>query len=237
MVVVGFPTRFEAAGLIRALQGVKKNEVGKCPYFQGCFGETQVVVAVLGMGSVHSAQHMRLLLELFSPRLFILAGFAGALVKGLEKGQVFLVEDGCSETLKKRLKGLKKMDAARAYSTRQPITSVEEKEWLAEASGCQLVDMETTAVFAVAQEKGMEMLTVRVVSDLADERLPSALAKGYDFIEARETPWRFFFYLFFHPHQLAPFLKFLIPLFSARGKFTRFLLPIIQEADLALVQV
>lgn len=234
MLVIGFPTRFEAAGLVRELQGVKKDVAGECSYVQGRLGETQIIIAVLGMGPIHSSRCARWLMKHFAPKVFILTGFAGGLVKELKKGQVFLVPNGCTETVLEKLGEVKGMDTAHAGFTSVPITSAEEKRRLAEASGCQLIDMETAEVLAVARESGVKMLTVRVVSDLVDENLPAALAKGYDFETAKETPWQLFLYLLLHPHQLAPFLRFLKALFPVREKLTQRLLRVVQEAGLAL---
>ena len=52
------------------------------------------------------------------------------------------------------------------------VWQAEEKRWLRRLTDATGLDMESAAVAAVAQERGLPMAIVRAVSDLVDEDLP-----------------------------------------------------------------
>ncbi|MFZ5807510.1 MAG: hypothetical protein ACOY3I_09940 [Verrucomicrobiota bacterium] len=229
MLAVGFPTRYEAEDFFKTVTHVQAAPMGEMICFTAKLNEAELVIAILGMGTSNAAKHARAVCEKFSVEFFILAGFGGALTPALKRGQILLAQECASEETMTDIKLLAGFDVARLHTSEKLITTAEEKSKLAASTGCQFVDMETAAVLPVAQEFGAELISVRAISDLADEDLPAdVLERSYDFIRAKETPARLAFYLLTHPHRISSLTHFLKPLPSVRKRLTNFLVELIQ---------
>src|SRR5581483_6390384 len=105
-----------------------------------------------------------------SPKLVITCGFAGGLNPGLKIGDVLY------ETLnqKPEIQNLAAVAAkpAKFHCADRIATTVAEKKQLRERTGADVVEMESAAIHAVCEERNIPCITVRVISDTADEDLP-----------------------------------------------------------------
>jgi hypothetical protein len=131
------------------------------------------------------------------PDLVLTCGFAGALNPGLKLGEVVfeipsrgsrrepaqinsknkseLTDVGCYEKL--MAAGAR---PGKFFCADRIATTVAEKKKLREQTGADAVEMESAAIHAVCAEHGIPCVTVRVISDTANEDLPldfNALAK------------------------------------------------------------
>ena len=96
-------------------------------------------------------------------------------------------------------------------STNAPVVSVQGKRALAQSSGAQAVDMETTAVASIAAERGVPCVVVRAIADPLELALPGVvLAARGDRLLVLEIPLR----LVLRPRDL-PALRALARSFAA----------------------
>ena len=210
MLIVSFPTRFEAKDLWRRLENPEPFELGEVRGKKGLIGGKEIISPILGMGPAAAARRTRALLEKLSPELFILAGFAGALTFDLKHGEVLAASNHAAEKPAE-------MKSAPLYSAREVISTANAKAKMAEETNCALVDMEAAFVAEIARKRGVKFLCVRAVSDLAGENLPAkTLSKSYDMARSKETPLKLLFHLLVRPHKISDFLKFIKPLAGAR---------------------
>ena len=132
----------------------------------------------------------------YEPKLVLTCGFAGGLNPDLKLGDVvFEIFPGSSRgdeaQIKKHLEppyvgGYEQLIAAGAkpakfFCADRIATTVAEKQALRAATGADAVEMESGAIQSVCAERGIACVTVRVISDTADEDLPldfNALAKA-----------------------------------------------------------
>lgn len=160
-------------------------------------GRSDVIVLVVGIGRRNAEKSIRNFLAVGSPRLDLVltCGFAGGLQPDLEVGNVlFEIPDwktGFSESksgttdgkagvsLEKQLLAAGARPAKFHCADRVAVT-VAEKQGLREKTGADAVEMESAAIHDVCREHGIPSVTVRVISDPADEDLPldfNALSK------------------------------------------------------------
>lgn len=113
--------------------------------------------------------------------LVVNAGFAGGLTEATRPGHCFSVTEwiGCDPSprtcalpspLRDQLKRLRIQPAA-AITVDQPVGNLEERQRLA-AAGAELVEMEGARWAAAAARHGLPFLSLRVISDNADNALP-----------------------------------------------------------------
>jgi adenosylhomocysteine nucleosidase len=139
-----------------------------------------VVTLIVGIGRENAEKSVRRFLSAGSPELVFTCGFAGGLNPDLKLGEVVFEPATCNEQLATRLAaaGAKPV---KFFCADRIATTVAEKKKLRAETGTDAVEMESAAIHAVCAERGIPCVTVRVISDTADENLPldfNALAKA-----------------------------------------------------------
>jgi len=123
---------------------------------------TNVCVVITGMGARNAARAAREALITFSPALVFTCGFAGALNPELVIGDVVCQRDV-------PVAGAK--PAVFHCASRVAVT-VAEKSVLRAQTGADVVEMESAIIARVCRAAGVECVTVRAISDTAQEDLP-----------------------------------------------------------------
>ncbi|MGI9177138.1 MAG: hypothetical protein ACR2IT_04700, partial [Pirellulales bacterium] len=140
----------------------------------------RVAWCISGIGIEAATAATRLLIEGHRPRLVVSAGFAGGLDPHLRRGSLVRpgvsLAEGDPSSLSLSLPDPDTAMPMAIVTVSRVLASAEAKRRLAEASGAQLVDMETHAVATVARAAGLACSSVRVVSDDATQDLPREVA-------------------------------------------------------------
>jgi adenosylhomocysteine nucleosidase len=130
-----------------------------------------VVTMIAGIGRANAEKSIRSFLGGGgkAPELVLTCGFAGGLNPELKTGDVAF------ETTDEQLHA--KLLATGAKPTKffcadRIATTVAEKKQLREQTGADAVEMESGAIHAVCAERRIPCVTVRVISDAANEDLP-----------------------------------------------------------------
>ena len=151
----------------------------------------------------------RLVSSLAPPDLVLTCGFAGGLNPDLKLGEVVFefipggsgresaqirtgeksepTDAGCYEKLVAA--GAK---PAKIFCADRIATTIAEKKTLRGETGADAVEMESAAIHAVCRERGVACVTVRVISDTANEDLPldfNALAKPDKSLDFGKLAW------------------------------------------------
>ena len=130
----------------------------------------------------------------YKPNFVLTCGFAGGLNPDLKLGDV-VFESGKrkaeSRNLDERLlaAGAK---PAKIFCADRIATTVAEKKKLRDETGADAVEMESAAIHAICAERGIPCVTVRVISDTANEDLPldfNALAKPDKNLDFGKLAW------------------------------------------------
>ncbi|MCD6499091.1 MAG: 5'-methylthioadenosine/S-adenosylhomocysteine nucleosidase [Deltaproteobacteria bacterium] len=221
-IVVALRPEWEAVSSM--LDAASEREVVGRQVRFGCLSDLSVAVIRAGFGKTMAAGGAQALIDCCRPRLLVDSGTAGALTDRLDIGDVVLsrqVTDGdlavdWARTLaldEEAAEGLGALFAqtcqtnGRMLTTEHTVRSAAERARLA-GEGFDSVDWETFAVIKTAQVNEVPCLSVRVISDRADdqvavdfmgqavqyyERLVAALRRTADILSSGSLPdlvWR-----------------------------------------------
>jgi nucleoside phosphorylase len=230
MIIVAFPTEYEAQDLIKQLESKEKRVLDGVTCFAGYISSRPVFIPILGIGPEAASASTKIVLRRIEPKIFILAGYAGGITSEVTRGQILIARDYSSQNIINYLKLVPGFDIGSVHPVNDVVVSAAEKKRLGEETGCQMVDMETAYVSNLVAEAGIEFLGIRAISDLVDEDVPNdVLECGYDQVHSRTTPVKLLGFLVLHPKRIQPLKDFLKPLPAVRRKLTDFLVTIIGE--------
>ena len=141
-----------------------------------------IFTLIVGIGRRNAEKCLRGFLPASSPKLVLTCGFAGGLNPDLKLGEViFEISDRQSVIGKlpesPDVECFEKLVAAGAkpakfFCADRIATTVAEKKKLRMETGADAVEMESAAIHAVCREHNIPCVTVRVISDPANEDLP-----------------------------------------------------------------
>ncbi|QSR88318.1 nucleoside phosphorylase [Methylacidiphilum caldifontis] len=231
MIALGFAIEHEAKELLRRVFREKKEVEGQ-PCYLGEYARKEICATVLGMGKNRSARSAEILIRNFSPSLFVLAGYSGALVPGIKKGEVCVVENYLSEELRPILIG-QGLAFYKAVCSDVIVADPENRTKIATISSAQIVDMETEAVYNAAKAHNIPFCSIRVISDEYGEKLPvGAMLSSWDSERGKSRPLALLRYLFIHPEEAFPFFRFVQALPLVRTKLTKAVLTLIYNLEI-----
>ncbi|TFE69884.1 nucleoside phosphorylase [Methylacidiphilum sp. Yel] len=231
MIAIGFAIEHEGKEILdHVLKG--KKEVEGHVFYLGQYARKAICGMVLGMGKRKSARSAELLLRNFSPSLFILAGYSGALVPGIRKGEVCAVENYLSEELRPILLG-QGLPLYKTVCSDVIVADPESRSKMAQLSASQIVDMETEAVYNTVQAHGVAFCSIRVISDEYGDRLPvGAIMSSWDSERGESKPFSLLRYLMNHPKETVPFFQFVSTLPKIRRTLTKVILTLIYNLEI-----
>lgn len=162
---------------------VKENGI---KIYETHFSKHNIVIAICGLGKQNARKATNHLMKTYYPQGLISTGFSGALVTGIKPGVVILPERildlSYDETVKKNFQieqdwWKNQLWDAMNFSgvllcTDKIITESQKKLYLGKEYHAVLVDMESAAVAAVAEENRIPFCAIRVITDTANENLP-----------------------------------------------------------------
>lgn len=209
MIGVLFPSKYEAVDFLAHLNNAMTYRMERgFPCTIGELERKTVSVGIIGMGRPHAARRAELFIDKVEPKTLYLAGFAGGLNPGLQRGSVHITDK--VQTI---------------HTAEELVGTPEAKRALHAASGCDIVDMESADIAALAAAKSIPLKIVRIVSDSAEEAVPAELlAKGYDQQRGRQTPLRMAAHLATHWADIGRLRRFLAPLPQVRKELAAALL-------------
>ena len=219
-----FGDRSEYGCLTDLMNRVHRTRADGRLYIDGFLNTKRIVLVDAGPGSAAGAAAAEALIQAFSPKRVIAAGFAGALVKNMRRGRVILPKiltdeesgqtidlwqpllEGSAEAGKADANGTDAnsadandpddADVLTLLSTTSVAKSPDEKRRRAEKYGASLCDTASFAVAAVCRRLGVPFLCVRVILDELDEVVPSDLKDLESAVPFKENPARFLGTLF-----------------------------------------
>ncbi len=186
-IVVLYALGMESAGLKEALHSPTPVKMEKRTVTVGRLGELVVGVIESGVGRTAAAAAARDAIDILQPHWIVSAGFAGGLVSQLKRGHVVMADAACNpggtevkiplNLSPQQIAASPGLHVGRLLTVDRIIRTVEEKRELGEKHDALAVDMETLGVAQACQERGTQMLSVRIISDTVDQPLPRDLEK------------------------------------------------------------
>ena len=184
----------------------------------------RVVILHTGVGDADSCRgRLDDALQTARPRLVVISGYAGGLHPALRTGDLVLGENHSDPAL---------LAAARANLAHEPLhvgtlltqsvvaETVAAKGELHASTAALAVDMETAWIAAACAAASVPTLSLRVISDAANQPFPVPGRILFDAVRQRPRYFALPCYLLTHPAGIAPFVRFVRALPAARARLT-----------------
>jgi adenosylhomocysteine nucleosidase len=196
---------------------------------------TEVAIVHTGVGPKAAARRMNDFLSAQQPRFVISSGFAGGLRDDLNVGDLILAENYSSGQLLKRAGQLLFAHNARPgklFSSNAIADSSNERSALRDKHGADAVDMESDVIAAACAARGVEMLSLRVITDTPSEPLPAPPDVLFDIERQRTRILMLMLYCLAHPKALPRLTRFSRNVGFARAELTSALHTLLREQHL-----
>ncbi len=181
-IVMALP--IEAGYLSDSLTKVRRYSARSHPILEGELAGKIVAVVLSGPGKSAARRGAELLIAGHRPRWIVSAGFAGGLDPALARNDLVLPREviDLEQNLIPIADDLPALPGARPAGGRlltvdRVIVRSAEKAELRRSYGADLVDMESSALAALARERSLRFLSIRVISDDASAELAPEVAR------------------------------------------------------------
>jgi adenosylhomocysteine nucleosidase len=226
----------EIAGIKQAMNISGHMRLGKTSAWPGKWGKQSIVLVRSGVGRQRAEDATLQVIDRFQPSTLVSIGYAGAVQPELNVGDL-VIADTIIEEKKKReyspdsdwLNRAKDVSCPEGFkavvggllTVDNVIHDSLSKQELRKNYSVQAVEMETSAIAKVAEEKGVPLLSLRVISDRLDqELLESSSFLGSDGeISTLKAGW----YVLTHPGSIKSALSLRSQTQIATQALTKFL--------------
>jgi len=170
-----FAMGIEAGALLDRMKRTQTTQGNGFKYHQGVLCGSNYVLVESGIGAGNALQATDNLFSIFGPGRIFSAGFTGALDPQLVRHAIYWPtriitgDDAIHLPDGKHPKTLLTVDHV--------VDTRDEKRLLREATGADLVDMESYIIARYCREKRITFQSVRIVFDLANEELPKEVCR------------------------------------------------------------
>jgi adenosylhomocysteine nucleosidase len=228
----------EIAGIKRAMNISDRVRLNKTDAWPGKWGQQNIVLVRSGVGKQRAEDSTLQVIDRFQPKALISIGYAGAVQPELNVGDLVIADSIMEEDKEEgreyfsdpnwllRAKGIRCADGNKLVvggllTVNSVIHDPTAKMELGRSYDVQAVEMETSAIARVAEDKALPLLSVRVISDRVDqELLDSSSFLGSDGeISTLKAGW----YVLTHPGSLKNALSLRTQTQFATETMTRFL--------------
>jgi len=231
MIAVTFALPAESRDFVRGIGG-RKNDAGVAV---GAIGSTVIEVVHTGVGCTVAEGRLRKYLERSTPDFVIATGFAGATRSGCSVGDVVLASNYSEPALlaaaEKALARLKPRKG-NLFTASTMIDSAADRAELWSREQAIAIDMETATIAAICREKGLRLLSLRVLSDTPEEPFPLPAHVLFDVQRQRTMARRIVRYLVSRPGSMIRLVRFSRQIKRARKSLTTALFTVLEGAEL-----
>jgi adenosylhomocysteine nucleosidase len=181
-IAVLFATNLEAEDFASSLEHRLTTRCASFVEHAGTMAGRSVVVAETGAGLQASGRAVDDVIALHHPAWVISAGFATALRPGLEREHILMADhvsdpQGSSLAVGFRIEpqviaAMRHLHVGRLLTVQQPVRTPKARRELGEQFDALAADMETLAVAQTCSRHKVRFLSVRVITDAVDDRVP-----------------------------------------------------------------
>lgn len=232
MLAIAFALPDESRSFVKNLRHSGQTGPPEAQVVLGNLGTEEILVLHTGMGPERARERLAMYLNALPITRVISAGYAGGLDPALQPGNIVIGENySTPEWVEQvvRLHG-RRVRAGRLKTSAAVLETVADKAAFAEETGAIAVDMETASLWALCHEKKIPMLSVRAISDTADEELAVPFSVCFDAEKERPRPGALVSFLLRHPSRLKPFLGFVNQMGKVREALAQVLTALVATA-------
>jgi adenosylhomocysteine nucleosidase len=230
MIGITFALPSESSDLIRRLREVERRD----NLLSGKIDNRAVTILHTGVGAKNCNARLEVLLHKTRPRLVISSGFAGAVSEELRVGDLILAQNFSDSQLlasAERILRNHKPRRVKLFTSTSIVDSIPERNEIARTAGAAAVDMETGAIVAVCNAHGVPLLSLRAISDTAQQPFPMPPSVLFD-IERQQTNYgRLLAYLFRSPASIWRLFRFAREIARVRAALTDAIIALARDID------
>lgn len=230
MIAVTFALPAESRDFIRRIAGRPNAAVVTA----GSIGNKAVEVLHTGVGCAIAERRLRKYLEQSTPDFVIAAGFAGATMRGCSIGDVILASNRSDSALlaaaEKDLTPFKPRKG-NLFTAPQMVDSPIDRAELWSREQAIAIDMETAAIETICRERGLRLLSLRVLSDTPEEPFPLPAHVLFDVQRQRTMARRLVRYVVSRPSSMIRLIRFSRQIKCARKSLTIALLTVLERTN------
>jgi len=167
----------------------------------------RVSIWTLGVTGQRSAAALKRMIESSRPEIIVSAGFSGALQPGLGVGTIVIGENFSDPQIVQALRVFPDYQIGPIITVPDILESSDAKRGTGALSGALAGDLESEHLYQVCCEAGIPMLSVRSISDTAEQDLPLPRSVLINPETGRSDPTAIFQYLFRNPAKSTQFAK------------------------------
>ena len=210
MIAVTFALPSESSEFLRCLSNKSRADRNGIRTIRGTIDSHDIEVLHTGVGEKTCRQRIAKFLQDRQFDLLISTGFAGALTNQLQLGDLLLAQNFSTIDLGAKRSSLSSSPIHMADLLTVPglIDSSDERRRLARTSGAAVVDMETEFIARVCAERGISLLSLRVITDTPREPFPAPAHVLFDIERQKTQTLKLATYLIAHPNRLPRLIQF-----------------------------
>jgi nucleoside phosphorylase len=188
-IAVTFALPAESSEFLRRLRNKSRTDRNGIRAVRGTIGDREIEVMHTGVGEKVCRQRLAKFLQDQQFDCLISAGFAGALNDELRVGDLLLARNFSTVRLIRAVASFSNLPIRVADLLTVPalINSSEERNETARTSGAAAIDMETEFIARICAERGVPLLSLRVITDAPREAFPVPVDVLFD-IEHQRIP-------------------------------------------------
>lgn len=206
MIAITFALPAESSDFVRLLENPRLNSREGVENIRGLLHGKLVAVIHTGVGKKICRERMEVMLRRERFDYLISTGFAGALEKDLHAGHL-LVADNFSDPKLLESPQLELADEGtflgKLLTVPRMVESIGQRETLNRRTGAAAVDMETETIAEVCAAHALPMISLRAISDTAEQTFPAPADVLFDVAKQRTSFIRLAFYLLRHPGAIS----------------------------------
>lgn len=232
MIAVSFALPAESSGLVELLQDKQSVEIGPARIVQGKIGEQTVAIIYTGVGRKSCQNRIDQFLDEMRPKIFIGAGFAGAVREGLKIGELVLGGNFSDSRLLLAAQEILRPQNAQTiklFTTTIIVDSIDERNRITREQGADAVEMETEYIAAACVARAIPMLSLRAISDSPSQPFPAPPAVLFNIERQKTDGFRLAFYLLTHPLAIGRLSRFASQVAQARNAIAQGLVALIKQ--------
>lgn len=232
MIAVSFALPAESSGLIDLLQNKQSVAIGPAKVVRGKIGERAVAIMHTGVGRKSCENRIDKFLCETRPKIFIGAGFAGAVREGLKIGELVIAENFSDSRLlsdARKILRQQNVQTIKLFTAATIVDSIDERNRIAREHGADAVEMETEYIAATCAAHAIPMLSLRAISDSPQEPFPAPPNVLFNVERQKTDGVRLAFYLLTHPSAIGRLSRFAGQVAQARNTLAQGLAALIEH--------
>jgi len=230
-IAITFALPAESSAFLRRLRNKSRVNRNGIRVVRGTIDNRTVEVFHTGVGEKICKERIGKFLRNQQFDLLISTGFAGALNNQLHVNYLLLAQNFSTVDLKQAQVSLSALSVRTAdlLTLSVPINSSEEREKLARESGTAAVDMETEFIARACAERGVPLLSLRVITDTPGQTFPAPADVLFDIERQRTNLLRLGRFFLVHPNRVSRLVQFARTIARARKTLANALVEIVRE--------